>query len=69
MPQDLYDHVHANMTWRDDLFVFGVYAPCVAVVLFVLAVLWVVCAPIDWAIRRLWRSDDTHPINRWWTGW
>lgn len=52
MPKDLYDHVQANMTWRDDIWVFVVFAPLFALALLTIAVLCVLSAPREWWRRR-----------------
>ena len=52
MPQDLYDHVQASLTWRDDLFLFGVYLPVMIALLLVVACCAIVIEPVRW-IRRL----------------
>ena len=52
MPADLYDHVNRNMRLRDDVFVFCVFGPVLAVLILIVALSTVVLEPWRW-IRRV----------------
>lgn len=55
MPQDLYDHVTANMSWRDDLWVFFVFAPLLALALVVIGTFRAGGLVADWMVAAAGR--------------